>query len=359
MTADSSNPGSFFNLGFSGTEMTDELKSFLLQTRPGGITLFKRNILNPDQLANLTADIRDVLAPEKLLICIDFEGGRVNRLKDFLPSVPAVRNIGLNWDDTLPFHYGYVSGRILSLLGIDIDFAPVVDLYSDDNSNGIGDRAYDREPEKVKNWAEGYLSGLYEGGIIGCLKHFPGLYGSKVDSHLSLPEDRRNAEEFLAADLVPYKQRIECPHMVMVAHCRYPGLFKSPAPSSLNPESYDLLRDGCGFDGVAVSDDLLMGALESEGNLYERSKKALFAGADIALICDKMQEATEAIEQFKKFCAENPQTDERLDKAAIRISELRMKSPIAAPKTFDIEEFEDLAMEMEDIFDQVTEELSE
>jgi beta-N-acetylhexosaminidase len=357
--ANNSDPGSFFNLGFNGTEMTDELRTFLLKNRPGGITLFKRNILNPDQLANLTTDIRDVLALEKPLICIDFEGGRVNRLKDFLPSVPTVRNIGLNWDETLPFHYGYISGRILSLFGIDVDFAPVVDLYSDDPTNGIGDRAYDKEPEKVKNWAKEYLSGLYEGGVIGCLKHFPGLFGSKVDSHLSLPEDKRSAEEFLSADLVPYKQRIECPHMVMIAHCRYPALFKNPAPSSLNPESYDLLRNGCGFDGVAVSDDLLMGALESEGNLFEISKKVLYAGADVALICNKMPEAAEAIEQFRKFCAENPQTDEKLDKASNRISELKMRSPLAAPKTFDIEEFEDLVLEMEDIFDQVTEDVSE
>lgn len=357
--ANSSNPGSFFNLGFNGTEMTDELKAFLLKNKPSGITLFKRNIINPEQTANLTADVRDVLSPEKPLICIDFEGGRVNRLKDFLPSVPAVRNIGLNWDETLSFHFGYISGRILSILGIDVDFAPVVDLFSDDPSNGIGDRAYDKEPEKVKNWAKEYLSGLYEGGVIGCLKHFPGLYGSKVDSHLTLPEDGRSAQEFLSMDLIPYKQRIECPHMVMIAHCRYPGLFSNPAPSSMNPESYDLLRDGCGFDGVAVSDDLLMGALESEGDLFERSKKALFAGADVALICNKMPEATEAVEQFSRFCAENPQTDERLDKSANRISELAMRSPLAAPKAFDMEEFEDLADEMEDIFYQVTEDIPE
>ena len=346
--------GFFFNLGFSGTEMTPELESFLRKTNPGGITLFKRNILDPAQLANLTRDIRDLLAPDPPLICIDFEGGRVNRLKDFLPSVPAVRQIGLSWDETLPFHYGYISGRILSLLGIDIDFAPVVDLFSEENANGIGDRAYDRDPEKVKNWAKEYLSGLYEGGVIGCLKHFPGLYCSKVDSHLSLPLDERNSEEFYNADLIPYKQRIECPHLVMVAHCRYPALFENPSPSSLNHQCYNLLRGGCGFDGVAVSDDLLMGALESEGNLFERSKKALQAGADTALICDKMPESERAVEEFRKYCSDNPQTGERLEKSAGRIADLRMRLPLAVPKKFDEEEFEDLAYEMEDIFDQVS-----
>lgn len=353
--AGNSNPGFFFNLGFTGTEMTEELRSFLLKNKPGGITLFKRNIVSPEQLARLCADIKEVLPDSPPFICVDFEGGRVNRLNGFLPAVPAVRKIGLSWDDTLPFHFGYISGRILSLMGIDINFAPVADLFNNDPSNGIGDRAFDTAPDKVMIWTKEYLSGLYEGGVIGCLKHFPGLSASKVDSHEKLPEDDRSGEEFLAADLVPYKQRVECPHLVMAAHCRYPGLFKDPAPSSLNPECYDLLRHGCGFDGPAVSDDLLMGALASEGVLFERSQKALLAGADSVLICDKMNEASEAVDKFKHYCDDNPLVLDRLEESAGRFSELRLRSPLAMPRRFDIEEFEDLASEMEDIFEQVSE----
>jgi len=355
MIMNNSNPGFFFNLGFTGTEMTDELRAFLRKNTPGGITLFKRNIISPEQLAGLVEGIKETLSDNPPLICVDFEGGRVNRLDNFLPAVPSAGKIGLAGDETLPFHFGYISGRILSLLGMDINFAPVADLYSEDPSNGIGDRAFDAGPEKVKNWTKEYLSGLYEGGVIGCLKHFPGLSGSKADSHKSLPVDARDGEEFLIADLVPYKQRIECPHLVMIAHCRYPALFKDPAPSSLNPECYELLRRGCGFSGVAVSDDMLMGALESEGWLFERARKALFAGADSALICDKMEEASDAVDKFKRYCEENPQTQDRLDEAAGRLSELRIRAPLAAPRRFDIEEFEDLAFEMEEIFEQVSE----
>ena len=128
MMTNNSNPGFFFNLGFTGTEMTDELRAFLRKNTPGGITLFKRNIISPEQLAGLVEGIKETLPDNPPLICVDFEGGRVNRLDDFLPAVPSAGKISLAKDDTLPFHFGYISGRILSLLGMDINFAPVADL---------------------------------------------------------------------------------------------------------------------------------------------------------------------------------------------------------------------------------------
>ncbi|MBN2135590.1 MAG: glycoside hydrolase family 3 protein [Acidobacteria bacterium] len=298
MTKRHLNPGVFFNLGFDGTELTAELKDFLLETSPGWVILFKRNIENPEQLSLLTTGIKSLFPESPPIISIDFEGGLVNRLNPFMPDTPSARDFYTSGRTDLIYEFGKTSGKILRYFNIDVNFAPVSELYSEINKNGIEKRAYSSDPFEVRKFNKLYLKGLLDGGVIGCLKHFPGLTETDVDSHHNLPSDKRDKSKFLLRDLYPYNPMSGIAKIVMVAHCLYPELLGTETPASLSRKAYRFLYDELRFKGMAVSDDLLMGALKEYGDIPERAAKALTAGAGSALICAEMNQAALAVQKL-------------------------------------------------------------
>jgi beta-N-acetylhexosaminidase len=340
--------GKFFNLGFEGTSLDEKNRGFFLRARPGGITFFQRNIVSPRQTAELIIQIKKLLEPDQPLICLDFEGGTVNRLRDFLPNMPSAREIYRSEYSRGAYNFGLNTGRVLASLGFDLNFAPVVDLYSEYPDNGIGDRAFSSDPRKVREWAETYLEGLADNGAIGCLKHFPGLSRSTVDSHKSLPVDKRTLNDLLENDLIPYDPVPPNAAMVMLSHCAYPEMFSSMKPASLEAAAYDLLRDRLGFRGVTITDDLVMGALENEGDMFARVKKAFQAGADMALICRNMDEALEAVEEFNSWMSRNDAGRKRIDESFHRLDKLRSTAKMNLSRKFDSVAFSVSRTAMED-----------
>ncbi len=332
------NYGEFFNIGFDGTTLDSPLKDYLLTIRPGGVTLFQRNIKTPEQTATLISSIKN-LFDEPPVICVDFEGGRVNRLKDFLPDVPAPRELAEKNEKHI-YDFAFASGSMLASLGFDLNFAPVVELYNEDYDNGIGDRAYNENPRETRKWSEEYLLGLTDANIAGCLKHFPGLTRTTVDSHLELPEDRRILAEFLEEDLIPYDAPDAPVELVMVAHCSYPGMFRSEIPASLNPEAYMLLKQNLVFHGLAITDDLTMGALEKEGSLGLRAVSAFKAGADIAMICRGMEDTLEAFSEFKKVIDREMYGDIELHHKYSRLIDFKKRLKRPAEFAYDPAKFE-------------------
>lgn len=272
-----------------GLQLTAAETEKLRDPRIGGVILFSRNFASTEQLKDLTRSIHAARTPG-LLIAVDQEGGRVQRFRDGFTELPSARLLGRQYDldrnsaRRLANACGWTMAAELLDSGIDVSFAPVVDLdlgFSD----VIGDRAFHRDPEAVASLATAFMQGMRDAGMMAVAKHFPGHGAVIADSHHELPEDHRDYDE-LADDLLPYGRLIANGlHGVMMAHVRYPAIDRRIA--SLSPYWLQTeLRRKLGFTGVIFSDDLSMSAAASAGDMPARVNEALSAGADMALICN-------------------------------------------------------------------------
>ncbi len=273
----------------AGLALTAVERGRLADPLVGAVILFSRNFQDRAQVRALVAEIRSLRTPQ-LLIAVDQEGGRVQRFRDGFYRLPPLRWIGHQYDldnaegRRLAQTCGWLMAAEVLDTGVDFSFAPVVDLdYG--TSEVIGDRSFHRDPEVVAELASAYVLGMHKAGMIAVAKHFPGHGYVVADSHLDLPVDPRTRAE-LYDDLVPFGRLIrQGVEGVMIAHVRFPQV--DGAVASLSP--YWLrtaLRAELGFGGVIFSDDLSMKALASEGEMPERARRALAAGADMALICN-------------------------------------------------------------------------
>lgn len=269
-------------------EACDSLEKFLNEVYPFGIILFSRHLKSKSQVKDLISFVKEI--DPHILFGIDQEGGRVNRLSalgyNFIGAFDACE------DPETVEKISSEMAEVLHELGFDVNFAPVVDVGKAASGTGLEGRIYSQKKEVVTKCAEAFLKGLNKIGIKGCLKHFPGLGGSLVDSHKDLPLINGNLED-REEHLYPYRNLKA--DFVMVAHSSY-EFFSSNLPSSINEESYSLLRNFKCCDTI-VTDDLSMGALKNFGTLEDLTKKSLECGADIAMvICS--EEETKKIARY-------------------------------------------------------------
>jgi beta-N-acetylhexosaminidase len=290
-------------LDVRSARLTDEDRRRLSHPLVGGVILFARNYQNPDQLEQLCTEIHALKSPP-LLIAADQEGGRVQRFRDGFTRLPPMRRLGEVWDQhphrarELAWDMGYVLGAELRARGVDLSFAPVLDLdYG--SASVIGDRALHREPQAIIELAHALMNGLKEAGMGACGKHFPGHGYIAADSHLALPVDEREYVDLELADLRPFQALTDfgLPAM-MPAHVVYPKIDSRPAgfsPVWLK----QILRQEMGFDGMIFSDDLSMEGAAIAGSMTERVSAALDAGCDMALICNRPDLADEALARLQ------------------------------------------------------------
>ncbi|MBL8201963.1 MAG: beta-N-acetylhexosaminidase [Chromatiales bacterium] len=288
----------------AGLALTAEERVRLGDPLVGGVILFSRNYQDRDQVRDLVAEIRAVRSPH-LLVAVDQEGGRVQRFREGFYRLPPLRWLGHQYDldndrgRRLAQTCGWLMAAEVLDAGVDFSFAPVVDLdYG--TSEVIGDRSFHRDPEVVGELASAYILGMHKAGMIAVAKHFPGHGYVVADSHLDLPVDPRT-QSALYDDLQPFGRLIrQGVNGVMVAHVRYPQLDGEVA--SLSPYWLrTVLRDELGFGGVIFSDDLSMKALASEGDMPERARRALGAGADMALVCNDPAAADATLEALRQY----------------------------------------------------------
>lgn len=273
----------------AGTELTAEDRRVLAHPLVGSVILFTRNFASLLQLESLVSEIHAVRNPP-LLVAVDHEGGRVQRFRSGFTELPPQRAIGRAYDldpDTgrrLAWQCGWLLAAELRAVGIDMSFAPCVDLdYG--VSEVIGDRAYHRDPEVVSRLATACIQGMRSAGMAATAKHFPGHGAVVADSHKALPVDRRPLAE-LAEDLLPYRQLIANGlASVMVAHVLFPEVDAAPAGFSRRWIQQEL-RWNLGFTGAVFSDDLSMGGAAFAGSLPERARRALAAGCDVLPLCN-------------------------------------------------------------------------
>ncbi len=266
------------------------LEDFLREVRPYGVLLFARHLKSASQVRELCACVREALPETPPRIALDQEGGRVSRLSALGARYPGASDMA--GDARRVEALAYEMGEHLKDLGFTDDFAPVADLGPVLPGTGLEGRVYGEDPGIVTDCCRAFLRGLERAGVRGCLKHYPGLGGSRVDSHVELPlleggaDTRRN-------HLEPYRRLASEAPSVMVAHASA-ECYADPSPTSLNREVYGELR-AMGVKGILLTDDLAMGALDGAGPLWVRLEKCLGAGADAAILVYPQEQVLRAL----------------------------------------------------------------
>jgi beta-N-acetylhexosaminidase len=307
-------------VGIPGPRVDAVARELVRDLRVGGVILFARNIESPEQVWELTRDLqREALAAtgRPLLLAVDQEGGRVQRLKAPFTLIPAARDLAaistLEEVETLARQVA----RELALVGLNVNLAPVLDVPRSP-ACPQWDRAYGSNPETVAIYALAAIRGYRSGGIIPVAKHFPGLGDTSVDSHKVLPL-AQSGDVNREADLLPFRRAVAAGvPMVMTAHLAVPGWDDRPA--TLSPVALQhWLRRRLGFDGVIITDDLEMGGISTKLPAPQGAREALAAGADLLLICQDCQAAWETA----RLLAMDPSLAPRGREAAGRLSSLR------------------------------------
>ena len=275
-------------IGVAGTELTAPERDWLQHDACAGVILFTRNFASRAQVAELSAAIRES-APRPLLVCVDQEGGRVQRFREGYSALPPLEAFGRQYasDPQAAFaaareHAWLMASEILAS-GVDLSFAPVVDLGR--GNLAIGDRAFHERPEVVAELTRAYVEGMHAAGMGATLKHFPGHGSVREDTHFDHAVDDRSLETIRAEDLVPFGAGIDAgADAVMLAHVVYPQV--APEPAGYSPRWInDILRKEMGFRGVVFSDDIGMAAAHGVGGIRARVDAHLDAGCDAVLVC--------------------------------------------------------------------------
>ncbi len=288
-------------LDVRGLSLEPDEREVLSHPLVGGVILFARNYESPEQLKALAAQIKAVRDPQ-LLLCVDQEGGRVQRLKTGFTVIPPMGTLGAMADQARAREASRAIGRLLAeelaTHGVDFSFAPVLDVDFG-RSGVIGDRAFAKDARRIADLAGAFVGGLHDGGVAAVGKHFPGHGWAEADSHHAVPVDGRPMAEIEAADLVPYRDLIPLGiDGVMPAHVIYPTVDAQPAGFS-RVWLQDILRRRLRFDGLIFSDDLSMEGASVVGGVVERGDAALEAGCDMVLVCNAPQEAAKLLEGLR------------------------------------------------------------
>jgi beta-N-acetylhexosaminidase len=286
--------GQFFFIGLPGPELDDEARGLIEEIKPGGIILFGRNVQSTEQVRALLDGARAML-PVAPLCGIDQEGGLVDRLRDIFTPMPSARAIRQHGDLSGARTLGRVTGEVLRMLGLDINFAPVMSIITQERSqltNGLYSRSFGRSPGEVLGYTTVYMRGLQATGCLGCLKHFPGIGAGDVDSHIEMPMVPLSRADLLAQDLAPYIELFQRPddrvRVVMVSHGGFPNIDIKKGttggllePASISPRIVStLLRQELGYKHLVVTDDLEMGAIAKHTEIEDAVVRAFHAGED-------------------------------------------------------------------------------
>jgi beta-N-acetylhexosaminidase len=300
--------GQLIILGFDGTEMTAGLSSVLTRLQPSGLILFARNIVSAEQTHRLLQDCQACVST-RLFTCVDMEGGIVDRFRSVIGPAPSAAEVYATGDRRLFRKHGRIIGESCRTLGFNTDFAPVVDLAFEASRTVMSSRAVSVDPKEVVAYARKFLSGLRLTGVLGAIKHFPGLGEANLDTHHELPNVEKSWKKLWEQDMVPYRALRRDAPMVLVGHAAYPAVTREGTPASLSKKWItDVLRKKIGYRGLVVSDDLEMGGVLKAASVGQAAVGHIRAGGDLCLVChveDHVVQAYEALiheaERDRKF----------------------------------------------------------
>jgi beta-N-acetylhexosaminidase len=353
--------GQLLFIGLPGPEIDSETRDLLEEVKPGGICIFGRNVKSFEQLRSLNDRVRELL-PTEPLISIDQEGGLVDRLRRICTPMPSARVIRDHGDLAASRGLGRITGEMLRRLGFNMNFAPVMDIITPERdllSNGLHSRAFGRSPGEALGYGMVYLRGLQNAGIIGCLKHFPGIGAGEVDSHDEIPMINLTHDDLIAQDLAPYIElflhrqtedvQVRC---VMVSHGGFPRINLDTGklsgrlePASINKEIITgLLREELGYRHLVVTDDMEMGAILKHHPIGEAAKLAFAAGEDMILICSTVSAVRESYSALLAGFHSGELSEDSLNESLRRIA--ASKGIAKEPLPFDAGELKELSDEV-------------
>jgi beta-N-acetylhexosaminidase len=320
--------GQLFMVGLPGLELDDSTLHLIERYSINNFIYFKRNVDTPRQLLKLSKDLQKACTQSKLgqpLIAIDQEGGTVTRLAHPFTQFPDARKYG---EAAGPLkglsEYARVCADELKSIGVNFNLAPVLDVCEVGHEYFMEKRAFGGDPELVGNLGAHVIQELQSHGIAACGKHFPGLGSAVVDPHIQLPHVAKTEQDLGAQDLVPFQRAIGVGvASIMTSHTIYQDI-DPEYPATLSRRILtDLLRSELGYDGVVITDDLEMGAIENEGDLGAAALQAFTAGADLLLICQSHEKAVDAFRKTAGAIAKKPELQIRLQESVRRVTAMR------------------------------------
>lgn len=331
--------GQHFFMGIKGHSLTDTEKKFIVENNIGGLILFARNIDSPEQVHDLCRDIQSLRhkQPDKapLFIGVDQEGGRVARLRAPLTVWPPLKKLGDIDNPTASFHFSHRLGVELKALGINLNFAPCIDVLSNPANTVIGDRAISHDFNIVAKHASALVRGLIKADVIPCVKHFPGHGHTLLDSHDALPIENMTLAELSATSLQPFKKAFRSrADLVMLAHILFTSIDPKYPVTLSETFIQNILRGDCRYRGLIITDDLGMKALTSHYSVEEVAIRALSIGVDLLCYCNDFDAPPKAMEALVDACANGPLKKELVEANAKKIIQYKVskiKSPDPLP----------------------------
>jgi beta-N-acetylhexosaminidase len=313
---------------FYGSTLNSDLRQMIQQNHISGVLIENKNnnTQTHSQLVALDQAMQNA-AHVPLFISTDYEGGVVNELRQITGERPSDAQIGASKDPQQAYKAGSDAATNLRRLGLNVNFMPIVDVLVNANNPGLPQRTFGSDPKLVTDMGRAYLKGLTDGGVVGCLKHFPGLGSANLDPHLALPRMDRSLETLNAVDLVPYRILIHEGNvpMVMVTHIENPQLDPN-LPTSLSPRVVtDLLRKSLNFQGVIISDTLWMGGISNTYSLSQAAVLAVKAGTDLLLGPRGLNETQTMLYGLKQAVNAGQISTSQIDASVTRILELKLK----------------------------------
>lgn len=327
--------GQLMLIGLSGPSLTVEEKEFIIENNIAGVVLFPRNCIEPKQIHQLCTDLQNLRHKMKdkapLFIGIDMEGGRIHTLKPPFTQWPALKSVGDLSNSTVAFNFTNRMGLELAAVGINLDFAPCIDVFSNPKNTVIGDRAISSDPAKVEMMASALIRGYIKANIINCVKHFPGHGHTLVDSHDDIPVEECNLDRLMNFELIPFRKAFRSKaDMVMTAHIHFKNV-DAQWPVTLSDFFLKkLCRDEFKFKGLIIADDLDMKALSKHYSREEIAVRALLAGNDLLMYCHDFTSPLVAIEAITGAVAQgqiNKVDLEELNKKILSFKQNKITQP--------------------------------
>ncbi len=337
--------GQLLILGFDGLEVDSKLRTTLSTLQPSGVILFARNIEEPKQTWRLLGEAQ-ASTRVPMFLCVDLEGGTVDRLKKIIAPAPSVEQVFATGNRKLFRMHGHILGLEARALGFNTDFAPVFDLGFDASRSVLTSRTASADPEETILYAREFLKGLKTARVLGCGKHFPGLGEGNLDSHHDMPVVNKSWRAMWEQDLKPYRELKAQIPFVMVAHAAYPAVTNDKLPASLSRKwMQDILRKKIGYRGLIISDDLEMGGVLSTGEIEDVAVETLRAGADMFLVCHNQELVWRGYEAVLRTAERDRRFAAQVERAAKRVLSVKKRSRelrgfAAEPKAKVVEKLE-------------------
>jgi beta-N-acetylhexosaminidase len=312
--------GSLLIVGLESTTLSALEMAWLRSLQPSGIILFRRNIEAPAQIHGLWQQAALTLkAP--FFRCVDLEGGTVDRLRDLVGPMPSAAEVAATNQPAIVRASGALVGRMLRTLGFNLDLAPVLDLALPISREVMRTRVVSPDPASVIAYAQEFIAGLQQYGIVVCGKHFPGLGGGTLDSHLATPSINRTWTQIWEQDLEPYRALRTALPLVMVNHAAYPKIEKPPRPASLSRFWIEeVLRKKLLYRGLVISDDMEMGGVLNHATAESAAIEAVAAGTDLLEICHRADRVLATYEALLREAERSAAFARAVDSAAKRVA---------------------------------------